>query len=200
METSIRQTLARLPRATEMSLRAKKVSPGCGHPGGLDLGVERHSLFDSEVAAGELVQHRLEVFRLDLGEETDLTKVDAEEGHAGAGYSSRGPQERSVATEDHQGSGAGQTSRQRIEVACRRGPMTDPVVFAPAFGTHVEIQGGLFGGVVGERNAVELHIRASSPNLVGPGLRQLGRSAVQGDEAWPVPPSPGRTRGSRQGR
>ena len=56
-----------------------------GSPAAQDAALEHHPLLDPVVAVGDPAEDRLEVVRLDLGQEADLAEVDAEQRHVDLG-------------------------------------------------------------------------------------------------------------------
>ena len=166
----------------------------------MDLAVERHPLLEREVAGHQLTQDGLHALGLDLREEADLAQVHAEQGHVHLGHGPGRPQESAVAAEHDERAGSGQFADQSRSLARGGRPVVDAPHLAPTLGPLAQVQRRLLGGVVGEADAIELHMPASSPNLERPLLRQLDRDGPGGHVACRHLQLAGRTRDFRPAR
>ena len=147
----------------------------------MDLGAERHAGLQREIARSQLAQDRLHAARLDLGEKAHLAEVDAQERHVDLRHGPSGPQEGSVAAQHDQRARSRKLANDGLRLPGRRGPVGNASHLAPAFGPFTQVQGRLFGWVVGEADAFELHMPASSPNLSD---HSEGRSTGTGSTGW----------------
>ena len=120
---------------------------------------EGHALPDRVVALDQLLQHRLQLVRLGLGQEADLAQVHPEQRDVDLGDGLGRPQEGPVAPEHDQDVRRRQLAPLGVEVARRGRPLVQPAHAAPAPGALPELQGGIVGRVVGEPDASHAHRR-----------------------------------------
>ena len=132
----------------------------------MDRGLECHPILDPEIALDQLGQNGLQPMRLDLGEEADFAQIDAEQRNVHFGHRTSRAEEGSVTTEDNQRPGIRQFIDECLSFSGRSRPVGYSSQLAPALASFPQFQRRLFGWVVREADAIELHVPASSPNLI----------------------------------